>query len=190
MSQATQSHTRWLGHSEELWQNMVHWRRKWQPIPVFLPQESPEQYEKAKRYDTGKQALQVGRFNMLPGKTEGRLLTVMRWLDSITNSISKLWLIVENSDKTWSTRGGNGKPLQYSCLDNPMNSMKRQKDMTLEDAPPQVRKCPICYWGRTGGQLLIALERMKQLGQSRNDAKLWMCLVVKLKSDTLKNNTA
>ena len=35
----------------------------------------------------------------------------------------------------WSTGEGNGKPLQYSCLENPMNSMKRQKDMTLEDEP-------------------------------------------------------
>ena len=32
---------------------------------------------------------------------------------------------------------GNGKPLQYSCLDNPMNSMKRQKDMTLKDELPR-----------------------------------------------------
>ena len=32
---------------------------------------------------------------------------------------------------------GNGKPLQYSCLENPMNSMKRQKDMTLKDEPPK-----------------------------------------------------
>ena len=37
------------------------------------------------------------------------------------------------SDKTWSTGEGNGKPLQYSCLENPINSMKRQKDMTLKD---------------------------------------------------------
>ena len=42
-------------------------------------------------------------------------------------------VIVENSDKTWSTGEGNGKPLQYSCLENPMNSMKRQKDMILKD---------------------------------------------------------
>ena len=33
----------------------------------------------------------------------------------------------------WSTGEGNGKPLQYSCLENPMNSMKRQKDRTLKD---------------------------------------------------------
>ena len=41
--------------------------------------------------------------------------------------------MVESTDKTWSTREGNGKPLQYSCLENPMNSMKRQKVMTLKD---------------------------------------------------------
>ena len=37
----------------------------------------------------------------------------------------------------WSTGEGNGKPLQYSCLENPMNSMKRQKDRTLKDELPR-----------------------------------------------------
>ena len=41
--------------------------------------------------------------------------------------------MVESSDKTWSPGEGNGKPLQYSCLENPMNSMKRQKYRTLKD---------------------------------------------------------
>ena len=45
-------------------------------------------------------------------------------------------VLVESSDKMWSTREGNGKPLQYSCLENPMNSMKRQKDRTLKDELP------------------------------------------------------
>ena len=45
--------------------------------------------------------------------------------------------MVESSDKTWSTGEGNGKPLQYSCLENPMNSMKRQKDRTLKDELPR-----------------------------------------------------
>ena len=40
--------------------------------------------------------------------------------------------VVESSNKTWSTGEGNGKPLQYFCLENPINSMKRQKDRTLE----------------------------------------------------------
>ena len=46
-------------------------------------------------------------------------------------------VIVDSSDKIWSTGEGNGKPLQYSCLENPMNSMKRQKDTTLKDEPPR-----------------------------------------------------
>ena len=46
-------------------------------------------------------------------------------------------VMVESSDKMWSTGEGNGKPLQYSCLENSMNSMKRQKDRTLKDELPR-----------------------------------------------------
>ena len=42
-------------------------------------------------------------------------------------------VMVERSDRMWPTGEGNGKPLQYSYLENPMNSMKRQKDRTLKD---------------------------------------------------------
>ena len=45
--------------------------------------------------------------------------------------------MVESSDKMWSPGERNGKPLQYSCLENPMNSMKRQKDRTLKDELPR-----------------------------------------------------
>ena len=45
---------------------------------------------------------------------------------------------VESSEKMWSTEERNGKPLQYSCLENPMNSMKRQKDRTLKDELPRL----------------------------------------------------
>ena len=45
---------------------------------------------------------------------------------------------VESSDKTWSTAEGNGKPLQYSCLENPINSMKKQKDRTLKEELPRL----------------------------------------------------
>ena len=41
--------------------------------------------------------------------------------------------MMESSDKTWSTGEGNGKPLQFSSLENPIKSMKRQKDRTLKD---------------------------------------------------------
>ena len=46
--------------------------------------------------------------------------------------------MVERSDRMWSTGEGNGKPLQYSCLGKPMNSMIRQKDRTLKDELPRL----------------------------------------------------
>ena len=42
-------------------------------------------------------------------------------------------VMVERTDRMWSTGEGNGKPLQYSCLENPMNSMKRQNDRILKE---------------------------------------------------------
>ena len=45
--------------------------------------------------------------------------------------------VVESSDKMWSTGEGNDKQLQYSCLENPKNSIKRQKDRTLKDELPR-----------------------------------------------------
>ena len=44
-------------------------------------------------------------------------------------------VIVKSSDKTQSTGGGNSNPFQYSCLEHPMNSMKRQKDTTPDEHP-------------------------------------------------------
>ena len=46
--------------------------------------------------------------------------------------------MVESSDKMWPTGEGNGKPIQYSCLENVMNSMKRQKHRTLKDELPRL----------------------------------------------------
>ena len=47
------------------------------------------------------------------------------------------WVMVGSSDKMWSTGEGNGKSLQYSCLDNSTKSMKRLKDKTLKDELPR-----------------------------------------------------
>ena len=47
------------------------------------------------------------------------------------------WVMVERSDRMWSTGEGNGKPPQYSCLENPMKSMKRQDDRTLKEELPR-----------------------------------------------------
>ena len=50
---------------------------------------------------------------------------------------SYLGFMVERSDRMWLTGEGIGKPLQYSCLENPMNSMKRQNDRILKEEPPR-----------------------------------------------------
>ena len=55
----------------------------------------------------------------------------------LCKAIQDKWVMVENSNKAWSTGQGTGKPLQYSCLENPMNSMKRQKNRTVKDELPR-----------------------------------------------------
>ena len=82
--------------------------------------------------------------------------------------------MVENSDKMWSTGEENGKPLQCSCLENSMNSMKRQKDGMLKDELPR------SVGAHTAGILLLVIsgdiipERMKGCSQSKNNTQLWM----------------
>ena len=75
-----------------------------------------------------------------------------------------------NITKYISTGEGNGKPLQYSCLENPMNSMKRQNDRILkEELPSQyVPKMLLEISGE------IIPERMKGRSQSKNNTQLWM----------------
>ena len=94
-------------------------------------------------------------------------------------------VVVESSDKTWSTGEGNGKPLQYSCLENPMNSMKRQKDRTLRDELP--RSVGAQY---ATEECEITPEIMKRWSQSENNTQLCMWLMMEVKSDALKNNIA
>ena len=79
--------------------------------------------------------------------------------------------MVESSDKTWSTGEGNGKPLQYSCLENPMNNMIRQKDMTEKDELPRSVGAQKATGGDSGE---ITLERMKRRSQSKNNTQLWI----------------
>ena len=67
-----------------------------------------------------------------------KLIKLITWTTALSNSMKLRAMLcmatqdrqvmVETSDKTWSTGEGNVKPFQYSCLENPMNSMKRQKD--------------------------------------------------------------
>ena len=69
-------------------------------------------------------------------------------------------VIVKSSDKIWSTGEGNGNPLQYSCLKNPMDSMKRQKDMIPEDESSRLEGLQYA----TGEEWRAIAERMKHLG--------------------------
>ena len=94
--------------------------------------------------------------------------------------------MVESSDKTWSTGEGNGKPLQFYCLENPMNSMKRQKDRTLKNE--LTRSVGAQY--ATGDNGEITPERKKGWSQSKNNTQLWMGLVIEAKSDAVNSNIA
>ena len=79
-------------------------------------------------------------------------------------------VMVERSDRMWPTGEGNGKPLQYSCLENPMNSMKRQNYRILKEELPR----------SVGDNMLLQIsgeitpERMKGWSQSKNNTQLWM----------------
>ena len=90
-------------------------------------------------------------------------------------------VMVESSDKTWSTGEGKGKPLEYSSRENPMNSMKRQKDRTLKDELPNILL-------EINGK--ITPEKMERRSQSKNNTQLWMWLVMEVKSDAMKSNIA
>ena len=79
-------------------------------------------------------------------------------------------VMVERSDRMWSTVEGNGKPLQYSCLENPMNSMKRQNDRILKEELS--RSVGAQY--ATGDQWRNNSERMKGWSQSKKNTQLWM----------------
>ena len=95
-------------------------------------------------------------------------------------------VMVESSDKMWSTGGGNGKSLQYSCLENPMNSMKRQKDMVLKDELP--RSVGAQY--ATGDQWRNNSRKNEAMESKQNNTQLWIGLVIEARSDGVKSNIA
>ena len=94
--------------------------------------------------------------------------------------------MVESSDKMWSTGEGNGKPLQYSCLENPLNSIKRQKDITLKDELPRLLGAQYA----TGDQWRSNSRKNEEMEPNTNTIKLWMCLVMEVKFDVVKSNIA
>ena len=72
---------------------------------------------------------------------------------------------VESPDKTWSTGEGDGKPLWYSCLENPMKSKKRQKESKVKNELPRL----VGAQYDTGHQWRNTPERMKGWSQSKNN---------------------
>ena len=117
------------------------------------------------------------------------------WTTALSNSM-KLWtmpcrasqdrqVMVESSDKLWSTGEENGKSFQYSCLENPMNCMKWQKDRTLKDELP--RSVGTQY--ATGNQWRTNSRKNRQT-QSKNNTQLWMWLVMEVENDAINSNTA
>ena len=79
----------------------------------------------------------------------------------------------------WSTGEGNGKPLQYSCLENPMNSMKRQNDTTLKDELPRSVGAQYAFW-RTNSR------KNEEMESKQKQHELWMKLVIEAKSDAVR----
>ena len=86
----------------------------------------------------------------------------------------------------WSTGEGNGKPLQYSCLENPTNSMKRQKDRTLTD---ELRRSVGAQYA-TGDQWRNNSRENEGMEPKQSNTQLWMGLVIEARFDAVKSNIA
>ena len=94
--------------------------------------------------------------------------------------------MVERSDRMWSTGEGNGKPLQYSCLENAMNSIKRQKDRTLKDE--LFRSVGAQY--ATGDQWINNSRKNKGMEPKQNQYPVVDVTGDRRRSDAVKSNIA
>ena len=80
------------------------------------------------------------------------------------------WVVLERSDSMWSTGEGNGKPLQYSCLENPMNSIKRQNDRIPKEELPRLVGAQYA----TGDQRRNNSKKNEGMEPKQNNTQLWM----------------
>ena len=92
--------------------------------------------------------------------------------------------MVESSDNMWSTGEGNGKPLQYSCLEDPMSCMKRQKYLAVKDELPRL----VDDQYANGEELRNSSRRNEEAERLWKQAQLWICLEVETKSNAVNNN--
>ena len=95
-------------------------------------------------------------------------------------------VMVERSDRMWSTGEENGKPCQYSCLENPMNSMKRQKDRTLKNELS--RSVGAQY--ATGDKWRNNSRKNEGMEPKQKQTQLWMGLVIEARFSAVKSNIA
>ena len=94
--------------------------------------------------------------------------------------------MVNRFDFMWSTGEGNGKPLQYSCLENPVNSMKRQNDRTLKDELPRWVGAQYA----TGDQWRNDFRKNEEMEPKQKNTELWMGVVIEARFDNVKSNIA
>ena len=136
------------------------------------------------------------RFRQNESHNHRKLIKLITWITVLSNWM-KLWattsrnipdgrVMVESSDKMWLTGEGNGKPLQYIWLENPMNSMKRQKNRTLKDELP--RSVTAQY--ATGDQWRNNSRENEDRSLSRSNTQLWVWLVIEARSDVVNSNIA
>ena len=87
--------------------------------------------------------------------------------------------MLESSEKMWFTEEKNGKLLLYSCLENPMYSMKRQKDMTWKDEPTRLM----------GAQYAAEEEQRNNLRRNEDAGSKWkQCPIVDVSVGEIKSN--
>ena len=106
-------------------------------------------------------------------------------------AIQDKWVIVKSSYKMWSTGEGKGNPLQYSCSENPINSMKTQKYMTPEYEPHTLRSEDVqCATGLEQRAITNSSRKNEVAGPKWKWRSAEDMSVVKVKFDAVKNNIA
>ena len=95
-------------------------------------------------------------------------------------------VMVERSDRTWSTGEGNGKPLQYSCLENPMNSRKKQNDRIPKDELPRSLGAQYAI----GDQWRSNSRKNEEMEQKRKQCPVMDGTGDGIKSNAVKSNIA
>ena len=126
-------------------------------------------------------------------------ITALSWQRDLHNSV-KLWampcrathdgwVIVESPDKLWLSGGGMANHSRILASRTLWTVWKGKKIWHWKVNSPG-QKVSNMKLGKSRGQLLVAPERMKRLSQSGNNAQMWMCLVVKVKSSAVKKNIA